>query len=337
LNFEDEHYVRVYTRDTKTWLRWGWEGQTVFMFVMRKLDKSGVLDDIEEPVADVALMTGLPREVVAVGLPRILESGALEQHGKALVAPKYIDAQSAKRSDKQRAKESRERRRNTAQSGPVTKRDGSSRDDAPESKRGSQSREGGTPESSAETASVTNRDAHITERDDSITIRDDSSQCVTDRHSTQYNATQRNADAPSPPAAAAAPDRAPQSRDEAMRLPVDVRARWATERRDTADWTCAHQWPEVVTAAEIIRVALELGPLRLSPASKDSGVRAILVLLAAGYTEADFKAAAKAIPTDKWMQDKRAIGALSPEVMRNLLNGKGSRPKAASMQLEDLQ
>ena len=53
MNFEDEHYVRIYTKDTKTWLRWGWEGQTVFMHLMRRLDKAGVLEDIEDPVPDV--------------------------------------------------------------------------------------------------------------------------------------------------------------------------------------------------------------------------------------------------------------------------------------------
>jgi hypothetical protein len=325
LNFEDEHYVRVYTRDTKTWLRWGWEGQAVFMFIARKLDKSGVLDDIEEPIADVSLMTGLPREVVAVGLPRVLESGALIHRGSALVAPKYIDAQSAKRSDKQRAKESRERRRNTAQSGPVTNRDGSSREEEPLSERTPESADSAPTRPSAETEVVTKRDAHITERDDAITNRDGSSQAVTPRHSTQYNADQRNADPPNPPAAAAAPDRAPRSLTEALALPFDVRARWASERRDTADWCCAHQWPEVVSAAETIRVALGIGPLRLSPASKDSGVRAILVLLAAGYTEADFKQAAKAIPFDVWMQEKRALEALTPAVMRRLLNGSSTK------------
>lgn len=121
MNFEDEHYVRIYTRDTKTWKRWGWEAQTVFMHVMRKLDKAGVLDDIDEPVPDVALMTGLPEEIVAAGLHKILEAGALELHGTTLVAPKYIEAQTAAKTDSQRQKECRERRRAVARS--VTIRD----------------------------------------------------------------------------------------------------------------------------------------------------------------------------------------------------------------------
>jgi hypothetical protein len=31
LDFCGERYVRIYTRDTPTWRRWGWEGQVVFM------------------------------------------------------------------------------------------------------------------------------------------------------------------------------------------------------------------------------------------------------------------------------------------------------------------
>jgi hypothetical protein len=117
LNFEDEHYVRIYTRDTKTWLRWGWEGQTVFCLLDRKLDKAGVLDDVDDPTEDVALVTGLPIEVVAVGLPRLLASGTIEHRGTKLVCPNYIPANTAKKSDRLRTQDSRERRAAVARHG----------------------------------------------------------------------------------------------------------------------------------------------------------------------------------------------------------------------------
>jgi hypothetical protein len=110
MNFEDEHYVRIYTRDTKTWLKWGWEGQALFCLLDRKFDKAGVLDDIDDPVEDLALHTGMPVDIVRVGWERLLKSGTLELRGGRIVCPKYIEANTAKKTDRLRAAESRARR-----------------------------------------------------------------------------------------------------------------------------------------------------------------------------------------------------------------------------------
>lgn len=113
MNFEDEHYIRIYTRDTKTWLRWGWEGQTVFVLTMRRLDKAGIVD-VDDPVEDVALLTGLPVDVVRIGFARVLASKTFEVRAGKLIAPRYIEGQTAAKSDTQRQRESRERRRASA-------------------------------------------------------------------------------------------------------------------------------------------------------------------------------------------------------------------------------
>lgn len=133
MNFEDEPYVRVYVRDTKTWLKLGFEGQAVLLFVLRKLDRAGVLDGIDEPAADVALLTGVPVAIVEAGLPRLLERGVLVLRGDRLIMPNYIEAQSCAKSDRLRQQEQRQRRRNdsladSSASGAVTIRDDSSRD-----------------------------------------------------------------------------------------------------------------------------------------------------------------------------------------------------------------
>lgn len=117
MNFEDEPYVRIYQRDTKTWLRWRWEGQTVFALTSRKLDRAGMLDDVTDPVADVALITGLPEEVVRIGLERVLATGTFELRGGRLIAPRYVEAQTAIKSDKLRSAELRKRRRDWARAG----------------------------------------------------------------------------------------------------------------------------------------------------------------------------------------------------------------------------
>jgi hypothetical protein len=140
MNFADEPYVRIYTRDTKTWLKLGFEGQTVLLFLTRKLDRSGVLDGIEDPAEDVALITGVPLEIVRIGLERLLDRGVFELKGTRLIAPNFIEAQSCAKSDRLRQQELRERRRSetlgtpeaewapASEPAPVTKRDEPSRE-----------------------------------------------------------------------------------------------------------------------------------------------------------------------------------------------------------------
>lgn len=113
LAFEDESYVRVYTRDTANWLRLGFEGQAVFLLLLRKVDRAGVLDGIADPVGDVALVTGAPVALVEVAMQRLLATGTLDWVSETdrLVVPRFVEAQSAVKSDRLRAAEARRRRR----------------------------------------------------------------------------------------------------------------------------------------------------------------------------------------------------------------------------------
>jgi hypothetical protein len=137
MNFADEPYIRIYTRDTKTWLKLGFEGQSVLVLISRKLDRSGVLDGIDDPAEDVALILRAPVETVRIGLERLFALRVLELHGNRLIAPNYIEAQTCAKSDRLRQQELRERRRTEtlglpeAEPAPVTKRDEPSRDVTP--------------------------------------------------------------------------------------------------------------------------------------------------------------------------------------------------------------
>jgi hypothetical protein len=110
MDFADESYVRLYVRDTKTWLRLGFAGQCCLMFLLRKLDRAGVLDGIEDLCADVSLITGVPDSIVEIGMPRLLERGVFELHGTSLVMPNFLDAQTAARTDRARQKDARDKR-----------------------------------------------------------------------------------------------------------------------------------------------------------------------------------------------------------------------------------
>jgi hypothetical protein len=132
MDWSNERYVRLYTRDTMTWLRLRWEGQVLLCLLIRKVDRAGILDNVEEPVVDISLATGLPTEHVKIGLERLIRYGVVIINERTLIFPNYMDAQECSKSDKQRQKESREKRKTMAQfvtkcdeqrDDPVTKRD----------------------------------------------------------------------------------------------------------------------------------------------------------------------------------------------------------------------
>jgi hypothetical protein len=122
VNYEDEDYVRFYTRDTVSWRALGWEGQAVLSLMLHgKFDRSGVFDcDGHDPSHAVTIVTGLPVEVTSVGLKRLLDSRAWVERDGKLIWPKFIHAQTCRRSDKARQRESREKRRAEALGQPVT-------------------------------------------------------------------------------------------------------------------------------------------------------------------------------------------------------------------------
>ena len=119
MDWPNEHYVRLYTRDTMTWIRLGWEGQCVVALLLRKLDRAGVLDiDDHSPLDVVCAVTGLPDHVVEVGLQRALDRDVFRVDGGKLVMPHYLDAQEARASDAARAR--RRRERSSAQRGSLS-------------------------------------------------------------------------------------------------------------------------------------------------------------------------------------------------------------------------
>lgn len=123
MDWENERYVRLFTRDTLTWRLLGWQGQAVLALLSRKLDRAGVLDtDGEPPALVVAAVTGIPEEISRIGLAALVDRGVVEVGDRVLVMPNFIEAQEANASDAQRQRESRARRRDRARR-TVTKRD----------------------------------------------------------------------------------------------------------------------------------------------------------------------------------------------------------------------
>jgi hypothetical protein len=154
VDFANERYIRVYTRNTTTLKLLGFDGRAVLWHILREMDRSGVLDlGGLAPWEAAMLHSGCSEEVARAGIDACLKRECLVHDGDRLVAPRYIEANETPQSDKQRAKESRERR------AVIT---------------------------GAQPSNVTNRDASITERDATVTERVEN---VTPRHTLSHGVT----------------------------------------------------------------------------------------------------------------------------------------------------
>lgn len=136
LDFSNETYVRLYVRDTVTWLALGWQARTTFLHLLRCFDRAGVFDTSGRDHAKaISIAARLPLDLVAEGLAELVEEKVVVLNGWHVVAPKFLEAQECIKSDKARAKEYRSRRRSQSLEGSVTNsdervtlRDGSSRE-----------------------------------------------------------------------------------------------------------------------------------------------------------------------------------------------------------------
>ena len=110
VNFADEEYVRLYTSNSVTWKALGWQGQTVLMHLLRCFDNSGGFEfGRRTPAKAIVIATGLPDEVVESGLESILAEEIWRLEDTQIFWPKYVDAQTCRRSDRYRKRAERDR------------------------------------------------------------------------------------------------------------------------------------------------------------------------------------------------------------------------------------
>lgn len=120
MRWEDERYVRLYTRDTATWKLLPWQGRALLPLLLRKADRLGLVDVEGDRVEGVAALVDLPPEVVEPGLAGLLARGVVVEAPGGLAFPRYTEAQEARASDRLRAQDYRARK-------TVTHRDEASR------------------------------------------------------------------------------------------------------------------------------------------------------------------------------------------------------------------
>lgn len=195
MNWSDERYVRIYTRDTADLIAAGWEGRLVLYELIRKVDRSGVLDTGGD--LDVMPdMLRIPAEVFRAGLERLRARGCIRITSSAIVVPNYQHAQEAVQSDRLRQRESRAKRRDSAMSQDVT--DGHAESQAV-TKRDAVSHDESTSASihpSMDASADGSMDVYgstypqaVTNRDGVVTNRDRASRNVTESHAPSHGVT----------------------------------------------------------------------------------------------------------------------------------------------------
>ena len=118
MRWEDERYVRLYTRDTATWKLLPWQGRALLPLLLRKADRIGLVDVEGDRVEGVAALVDLPPEVVEPGLTGLLSRGVVVEAPGGLAFPRYTEAQEARASDRLRAQDYRARKGITHRDAP---------------------------------------------------------------------------------------------------------------------------------------------------------------------------------------------------------------------------
>jgi hypothetical protein len=109
MRWEDESYVKLYTRDTPTWKAMNWQAKALLPLLMRKVDKAGLMECGDLGRGAIGLMVDLPEEVAEQALRCLEKLGVAVWHKptSTLELPKFDEAQEARKSDTLRKRESR--------------------------------------------------------------------------------------------------------------------------------------------------------------------------------------------------------------------------------------
>jgi hypothetical protein len=107
---------------------WSWQTRFVFMSLLRKVDRAGMIDVGAYGLKGLAVALAAPIEIVEAGVAELLSDGTIKQAGSMFVIPNFLHAQECSQSDRARKRAERERdRAHAIDSADVTNRDDESR------------------------------------------------------------------------------------------------------------------------------------------------------------------------------------------------------------------
>ena len=127
MDWANERYVRIYTRDTADDQVLSWQARGLWPLLVRKADHGGVIATNHGP-RGISALVQWPLDVATSALAELVTDGRIRECNdpRGYLIPNYVDAQNTPSSPKLRKQEERERRRDVA-NGSVTKRDTGSR------------------------------------------------------------------------------------------------------------------------------------------------------------------------------------------------------------------
>lgn len=136
-------------------------------------------------------------------------------------------------------------------------------------------------------------------------------------------------DAPETPPSAS--NEAPRNLAEALTLPPRQRAGWVERDPSMADWLEPNRWPEVQ------QVAVAWGEPRVGVYRRDTGVQAVVALLAAGFTLEELLSSVPRIRDSDWAKGKKlGMSSMSLAVVRTALGERAGKATAEDL-LEKLE
>lgn len=113
LDWGNERYVRLYTRDTPDWIMLPWQSRALFPLLLRRVDRRGGIDIGKHGTKALAISVGLPAEVTEDGLRGLIADGCITLDGNRLTIRNFVPAQESKASGAQRVREHREKKKYT--------------------------------------------------------------------------------------------------------------------------------------------------------------------------------------------------------------------------------
>lgn len=111
MDWSNERWLRLYTRDTGDWLMWPWQTRALLLFILRKVDRSGMLHLGKGKLAALAAIVGMPSPEVTEWIEPLLEDGCIQIRDGVLLVPNFIAAQETQQTDRARQRATRERLR----------------------------------------------------------------------------------------------------------------------------------------------------------------------------------------------------------------------------------
>lgn len=111
MRWEDERYVRFYTRNSPEWLALSWRARGLFGLILREVDRAGILKVGKLGLKGVAVAIGAPWVDVEPLLQELLtdECVRFDADRQCVYLPNFIEAQECPQSDKARKRASREK------------------------------------------------------------------------------------------------------------------------------------------------------------------------------------------------------------------------------------